>query len=172
MDNFGSLLKRKRTNKELTQKGLSQLLRRQNVFINHSLISRWEMGKRTPGPEYRNDLIALGKVLKMREDEMSQLLVSAGLAPPRLGELDLDKILRKLGPTRWHKTRFLASKMEWSEEQISEKLGIPFWEVREDLARVRGEESGSRAAKHPEVSKALEEHQRDLCRVIETWDSE
>lgn len=135
MDDFGSLLRKNRQSKGLTQAKLASLLQRKGQFIHDSVISRWETGDRQPGVDDRELLLAIGDALGMNEDEKNELLVKAELSPLQLEELDLDKMLQSLGPKRWRQTYFLHKEMGWDEKRIGAKLRIAFWDVREDIAK-------------------------------------
>lgn len=139
MSDFGSLLKVKRDREGLTQQEVSRRLKRKGISLHHSMISRWERGRRLPRAQDRDTVIAIADVLGMTEDEKNTLLVGAGLKPLRPADLDVDKILKGLGPQRWHKTDFLHKTMEWGEQEIGEKLGIPFWDVQHDIERAEEE---------------------------------
>ena len=108
MDEFGSLLKQRRIARGLTQASLSDLLWKKGIFVHNSLLSRWEHNERRPSAGQRKALLAIGDVLSMRDDEKSDLLVKAGLAPIQPEEIDVEAMLESL-PKTWQKVAFLRN---------------------------------------------------------------
>jgi transcriptional regulator with XRE-family HTH domain len=139
MGDFGQILRARRKEKGLTQIALSQLLERNGIFFHNTVISRWETGASPLSTKDRDNVIAIADVLGMTEDEKNALLLSAGLAPLRSNELDVDKMLKGLGPERRYHTYFLHKVLGWDERQIGDKLGIPFYDVQRDIERVEEE---------------------------------
>ncbi len=85
------------------------------------------------------------------EEGKNKLLTMAGLFPLQPEELDLDRLLDNLA-ARWRKTHFLHDVMRWDERRIGDKLGIAFWEVKQDL-----EEAKMRKEVEAERGRLLEE---------------
>jgi len=137
MFKFGPFLREKRKAKGLSQEKLARLLKNKGVFLDHTIISRWETGDRLPSAKQRETLLAIAAVLSMNDSEKNDLLVKAGLAPLQPNEVDVDSILKSLGPKRWQQSYFLYKKMGWDEKQIGGKLGIPFWDVRNDIEKAK-----------------------------------
>ena len=134
MDDFGSFLKKRRVAKGLDQVDLSRLLSEKGVPVHNSLISRWEHNERLPGVDQREALLVIGDILGIRDDEKSDFLVKAGLAPIQHEEIDVDAVLQNMQKT-WQKVGFLSRDLGWDEKPIANKLGIPFYQVRTELAR-------------------------------------
>lgn len=72
-DTFAALLTRYRTRRRLSQAAVGRA-----CGLDHSLISRYERGERTPG---RAATLALADALALTDGERDLLLLSAGYAP-------------------------------------------------------------------------------------------
>ncbi len=81
MSDFGTFLKKKRKAREITQVRLSDMLGQKGIGISNSVISYWENGSRLPRDTNRNDLIAIGEILRLSAEDTDTLLLLAGLAP-------------------------------------------------------------------------------------------
>lgn len=144
MDSFGSFLREKRKQKDLSLQGLSNLLSEQRGEIGwypeKSRLSLWETGKAVPGIKHRPALLAIAKILDMEPTEESEWLVKAGLLPLQADEIDigLDKTLSNL-TERWRKVWYLHKHLGWTIKQISDKLRVPSWSIPDDIERGKDE---------------------------------
>ncbi|NQT72984.1 MAG: helix-turn-helix transcriptional regulator [Chloroflexi bacterium] len=137
METFGSFLREKREGKGLSQKGLCA---NPKLQISNSFLSRWETGKEQPTTKHRSIVIALADVLDCTEKEKSKLLKLAGLSPLMREDYDVEKHLNSL-KKRWQQTQFLKEVMQYSNEEIGQRLGIREMQVETDLAEARGRDS-------------------------------
>jgi hypothetical protein len=84
-------------------------------------------------------VLAIAKILDMDDSEKNELLLKAGLSPLQPEELDIDAMLSKWPPGRWRKTYFLRKYLGWDERRVADKLGIPFWDVQNDIKEAENE---------------------------------
>lgn len=144
MDSFGSFLRNKRKQKDLSLQGLSDLLseRREKKKIvwypDVPQLSRWETGKTVPRAKHRDVVKAIADILDMDDSERNELLTKAGLSPLRPDEMDIDVMLSTLG-SRQKKSWFLSKYMGWNREQIANKLGIVWFEAMHDIEKTEEE---------------------------------
>jgi transcriptional regulator with XRE-family HTH domain len=80
MSEFGSELKRQRTERQLSQSALAR-----RVGVHPSYISRIERGKRDPGS--RKLVETLAEALKASMSDKNSLLLAAGFAPVTVSDL-------------------------------------------------------------------------------------
>ncbi len=74
MTGFSDLLRKRREQRQMPQRALSQL-----ANINQALISRFETGDRLPsGPE---QVLAIARALQLGDDDVDTLLAAAGYWP-------------------------------------------------------------------------------------------
>ncbi|MFO8102218.1 MAG: helix-turn-helix transcriptional regulator [Dehalococcoidia bacterium] len=133
MSEFGDLLRQKREEARLTQKDLARQLSQKIGFsIHDSVISRWETGARIPETDDREAVIGLADVFGIDDGEKNRFLITAGLAPLRSHEMNVDDALAEFGK-RYEKVRFLKEELGWIDNDIGNKFDIRSFDVRRDL---------------------------------------
>ena len=145
MDSFGSFLREKRKQKDLSLQGLSNFLSEKRGEIGwypeKSRLSLWENEKAVPSIKHRPALLAMAKILDMEPTEESEWLVKAGLLPLQTEELDMsaiDSTLSSMGERR-RKAWYLHKYLGWDIGRISSKLKAASWDIRRDIEEVKDE---------------------------------